>query len=175
MVNLDEDDKFSFFFRDQIVIVMMQNRDRVSAMPLWSCDIILNITFYCVPVLDIVRGDMRWPPKLPVPLVQTGQVTLSNPEKHAQATLQEAVDHMVDVLKKCHGSVADHQGFRAVAVPPHGWANQNMDKTWRHDPVHIPKHFCQGPWGMKRTAWSTHTESRPMPFQRCRCVAAKHL
>lgn len=38
--------------------------------------------------------------KATVTLANHHKVTLSNPEKHAQATLQEAVDHMVDVLKK---------------------------------------------------------------------------
>ncbi len=33
------------------------------------------------------------------------QVTLSNPEKHAQPSLPEAVDHMVDVLKKFLGKI----------------------------------------------------------------------
>ena len=35
--------------------------------------------------------------------IATVQVTLSNPEKHAQPSLPEAVDHMVDVLKKFLG------------------------------------------------------------------------
>jgi len=38
--------------------------------------------------------------KATVTLTNHHKVTLSNPEKHAQPTLTEAVDHMVDVLRK---------------------------------------------------------------------------
>ncbi|CAK9040648.1 Ankyrin repeat domain-containing protein 17 [Durusdinium trenchii] len=38
--------------------------------------------------------------KATVTLVNHHKIALSNPEKHAQASLQEATDHMVDVLRK---------------------------------------------------------------------------
>jgi len=51
---------------------------------------------------DGVDGEMLAPYifKATLTLASGKSIVLANPEKHAQATLQEATDHMIDVLRK---------------------------------------------------------------------------